>query len=99
MLEDLLSRRDDFLVSRVGAVVGHKGGGTAVDVGDICHWVYSGEIDVEADAGTATVCTDGVGIAFAVVAEGPSCALGDQAVVGGCCCEGEGKQTQQSQSI
>ena len=57
--------------------------------------IHTGEIDIEADAGTATVCADGVGVVVAIVVEGASCALGDGAVVGGCWCpKDEGEETQ-----
>ena len=46
--------------------------------------IHTGKIDIEADAGAATVCADGVGVLVAIVIEGASCALRDGAVVGWC---------------
>ena len=40
-------------------------------------WIQSGEVNIEADAGTAAICADGIGVAITIVAEGASCALSD----------------------
>lgn len=57
--------------------------------------IYTREVDVEADAGTASVCADGIGVVVAVVVEGATCALGDLTIVGRCWCrEDKGKESQ-----